>query len=267
MRTSGQDLRTHDDDPTEYPVRGGLGKDWREMLVASNFRPLLQSFLEERQVNVFVGANQFIYYVRGDPDTRVLPSIYVMPNIDVTKLGYLGCWKTWQTGAIPCFALEIVSIHNWKKKAKLKSPMRHDALGTKELIVFDPFVDELRGRLRFRVYRRNDVGRLVLELPTNMPRVWSEVLGCHLQVVGQGNSQRLRIVTNETLFPTEVEAQARRADDARQRADDARQRADDAQQRADDARQRADNEARRASDAEAEIARLRAELDAMKRRG
>jgi len=186
------------------------------MLVASDFRPLLQSFFDARHIKAFVGANQFFYFVRGDPTARVLPSVYVMPGMSLDELGYIGCWKTWQTGINPSFALEIVSIHNWKKKAKLKSPERHDALGTKELIVFDPYVDELRGRLRFRVLRRNDLGRLVLVLQTNMPGVWSEVLGCHLQVVGHGNSQRLRIATDphgETLFPTEAEVQAKRADD------------------------------------------------------
>ncbi len=251
MRTSGHDLSAHDDDPTEYPERGGLGKDFLEMLVASNFRPLLESFLDERQVQAFVGANQFIYYVRGDPNTRVLPSIYVMPNIDRTKLEYLGCWKTWQTGAIPCFALEIVSIHNWKKKAELKSPRRHDVLGTKELVVLDPYADErfkLRGRTRFRIFRRDSSGRLVLVHSTNERQIQSETLGCFLRVVGVGNSQRLRIATGpngETLFPTRAEAEAQHAHEALQRAND---------------------EARRASNAEAELARLRAEIAVLKRR-
>jgi hypothetical protein len=121
-------------------------------------------------------------------------------------------------------------------------------LGTKELIVFDPYVDELSGRTRFRVFRRNQLGRLELAQLTNMDRVRSETLGCYVRAVGVSNDVRLRLTTGpdgNTFFPTEAEAQAMRADDEARRADD---------------------EARRASDAEAELERVRAQLAELQRR-
>ena len=90
-------------------------------------------------------------------------------------------------------------------------------------------------RTRFRVYRRDDQGRLSLVLATNQDRVESVQLRCHLRAVGSGADLRLRIATGpdgEELFATDSE--------------------------------RARTEAERARMAEQEIARLRAELEALR---
>jgi hypothetical protein len=237
-----------DDDPVFYPEEEKLGEDVVQFLVAEAFRPLLQRYLDELGVRAFVGADQLIYYIQGDPTACVSPDVYVIPGITLDGYGRIGCWKKWQGSYVPSFALEIMSLHNKKKKDDRKSPARHDALGTKELVVLDPYADELPARTRFRIFRRDATGRLVLVHRTNERRIWSEVLDCHLCVVGEENFQRLRIFTGsegETLFPTEAEAQAIRADEEARRAND---------------------EAKRASEAEAELARLRAELAALQRR-
>ena len=108
---------------------------------------------------------------------------------------------------------EIVGIRNW-------------VLGTEWGILC---------RTRFRVYRRDDQGRLSLVLATNQDRVESVQLRCHLRAVGSGADLRLRIATGpdgEELFATDSE--------------------------------RARTEAERARMAEQEIARLRAELEALR---
>jgi Uma2 family endonuclease len=243
-----------DDDPVFYPEEEKLGEDVIQSLVAGAFQPLLQRYLDEHGIRAFVGADQLIYYIQGDPSACVSPDVYVMPGVALEDYGRIGCWKKWQIGIVPPFALEIMSLHNKKKKDDRKSPLRHDALGTKELIVFDPYVDELPARIRFRIFRRDQAGRLVMLERTNVRQVWSEALGCYLRVVGTGNFQRLRLATGtdgETLFPTEAEAEARRADEEARRADDAARRANEA--------------TRRASDAEAELERLRARLAELER--
>lgn len=268
-----------DEDPTFYPEEEKLGEDVVQTLVAEAFRPLLKRYVDELGVRAFVGADQLMYYVQGDPTACVSPDVYVMPGEWlVNEVDRIGSWKKWECGVVPSFALEIMSLHNKKKKDDRKSPARHDALGTKELIVLDPYADKaygMRNHTRFRIFRRDAKDRLVLVETTNDPIVFSEVLDCHLRVVGRGNFQQLRIATGpngETLFPTYAEAEAKRADDILKRADAetlradaALKRAQDEAKRAQDEAKRARDEAKRAAEAEAELERLRAELAALKR--
>jgi hypothetical protein len=185
-----------------------------------------------------------------------MPGLTLPPDPD-----RVGAWKKWECGVVPSFALELMSDANKKKKADRKSPARHDSLGTKELIVFDPYADEIfrrRNRFRFRIFRRNAKDQLLLVDATNDTSVFVESLGCHLRVVGSGQAQRLRLFTGpngENIFPTRAEAEARRADAEAQRANTQEQRANAQEQRAN---------AQRANDAEAELERLRAELARLK---
>jgi hypothetical protein len=222
------------EDLTFYPDHDDMGESILQRLMTELLRPLLARFLAEQGRPTFVGADTFIYYIKGNPKACVAPDIYVMPGVDpdVTPR----CWKAWEIGAAPSFALEIMSeIDDLKDVAH--APQRHDELGTKELIVFDPYVDVESGRTRFRVHRRDKQGRLVVVEATNQDRVESRQLGCFLRVVGEGPQRRLRAATGprgEEIIPTDAE--------------------------------RARAEAERANNAEAEIERLRAELEAARRR-
>lgn len=206
-----------DDDPTFYPEVDNVGEDVIQRFVAEAFRPLVQRYLDFRGEVAFVGADQFMYYIKGNPRACTSPDVYVLPGVKLTDYRRIGCWKMWQTNLPPSFALEIMSESDDGHKDREKSPQRHDALGTKELLVFDPYVDDLSGRTRFRLFRRNEKGRLALVLVTNIDRVWSETLGCYVRAVGVSDEVRLRLATGvdgEMLFPTEAEAQAQRADAA-----------------------------------------------------
>jgi len=104
---------------------------------------------------------------------------------------------------------------------------------------------------------------------------YSEEAQAWLVVVPTTGSSRLRLARDEggrALVPTRAEivvAHAQRAEDERRRAEDRAQRAEDERRRAEDRGQRAEDERRRAEDdrqraerAEAELARLRALLEA-----
>jgi Uma2 family endonuclease len=267
------------DDPTFYPEEEHLGEDLIQTLILELLRPLVEAYLEAQGVAAIVGRNQMMYYYQGDPTACVAPDVYVMPGLEVPEAPErIGAWKKWECGVVPSFALEIMSDANKKKKDDRKSPARHDSLGTKELIVFDPYADEIfrrRNRFRFRIFRRNEKDKLLLVNATNEKFVFVESLGCHLRVVGTGQAQRIRIATGpngEDIFPTRAEAEAKRADAEAKRANDEAQRAEaeakranDEAQRANDLAQRANDEAHRANAAEAELERLRTELANLKR--
>ncbi|MDI1448404.1 Uma2 family endonuclease [Polyangium sp. 6x1] len=193
------------DDLVDYP--GDLGESPLMRRIAELLRPLLARFLATQGVRAFVGADQFIYWLKGNPKAVAAPDVYVMPGIDPDLAPR--CWKLWEAGAAPSFAVEIMAEENDLKDV-VHAPQRYDELGTRELVVFDPYVDVASGRTRFRVHRRDETGRLVVVEATNADRVWSAELECFLRAVGEGSAMRLRLATGaegETLFPTEGEAE------------------------------------------------------------
>jgi hypothetical protein len=158
------------------------------------------------------------------------------------------------------------------------APQRHDELGTQELVVFDPYVGAGPGRRRFRVHRRDRKGRLVVVEETNRAWVESQVLGCVLRCVGEGEGMRLRLGVGPEgveLVPTDAERAKKEAERARKEAERARkeaERAKAAEQAKLKEAERARKEAERAkaaeqakAQAEQELARLRVELEALRR--
>ena len=236
-------------DITVYPIEEKLGEDFLHRLIIEELRPMVARWLVERGAGTFVGADQFIYWRRGDIRRRVAPDVYVLPGVPADRV--IRSWKTWEEGGIvPSFALEVVSKD--VEKDYIDVPERYRELGVGELIIFDPdYAADLEMRFKFQVYRQVGKRGLVLVEATNVDRVRSKILACHIVAIGATReATRLRLGTGkaESLFPTEAErAEHERADKERERADKERERS-----------------ARVA--AEAEVARLRAELAARRRR-
>lgn len=274
-----------DDDPTIYPDSEVILRDEVETDIASELRAVLKRYLAERGRACFVGSDSFIYWVKGDITACVAPDVYILPEIPPnTKPRKLveskgqGTWRTWIHPAVPSFALEVKAFGN-PRKDELQSPARHDALGTKELVVFDPFAHRRRkARKRFVVWRRDANGKLVIVHETNDDRVFCEELNAFLVAQGEGDDSLLRLglgPNGEQLLPFEselVEMQAQRAEEESRRAErEACMRQEEARRASEEAR-RADEEARRADEAtrlaretalqmaklEAELAQLRA---------
>ncbi len=210
------------DDRTVYPVEERVGEDIVQRLIVELLRPLIQRWLDERGEQALVGADQFIYFEQYNPHRRVAPDVYVLPGVasDTT----VRSWKVWETGIVPSFALEVVST-NWEKDY-CQAPVDHDALGTAELVIFDPDYAERRDGVRWQRFTRNAAGRLVLVERSDARAVDSSVLGCVVRAVGVGPQLRLRLAEGKdtVLFPTAEEAE-RQAKEAERRAKEAERRA------------------------------------------
>jgi hypothetical protein len=154
-------------------------------------------------------------------------------------------WKTWESGIVPSFALEIAG--NDVAKDYEDGPVEYASLGVSELVVFDPRATwTSRTRIRWQVFHRSEVEGLVRVEASQGDRVRSKTLGAWLRAVGAGDSVRIRIAEGpggETLFPTEAEEE---------RAAKEEERAAKEEERA------------RRLEAEAEVARLRALLESKK---
>jgi len=210
--------RSRSSDPTIYPEEERVGEDLLQRWIIELLRPLLQWWLTQRGVRALVGADQFIYWREHDPHARVAPDLYVLPGLDARTR--VRTWKLWQDRVVPSFALEVVS-QDWEKDYA-EAPGRYDAMGVRELLVFDPGFDEHAGRVRWQVFRRLGKRGLVRVERSHSDRVRSQVLGCWFRAVGDGGETRLRIAVGPRggeLVPTaEEREQAERAAKEAERA-------------------------------------------------
>lgn len=243
-------------DPTRYPVRDDMGEGSLQRFIAELLRPLVEAWLVSRGERAFVGADQYIYWEQYNPTKSVAPDVYVIP--DHAPGANVGCWKTWESDAVPSFAFEIVSTDHGKDY--LRSPPRYDELGVRELVLFDPEPGAAPDRVRWQVFRRTRRG-LVRVVATDADRVRSVVLGCWLRAVGEGDAVRVRLASGmrgDELVPSDAE----RAAAASRDVEAERERAEAERERAEAEHGRADEERRRREHAEAELARLKERLRA-----
>jgi hypothetical protein len=228
-----------------YPESDDMGEHVLHRLITDLFRQLLARLFAQRGSVAFVGANQFIYWVQGNPTIRVAPDSYVLPGVrpDAT----FGSWKIWQDRIVPSFVLEIAS-EGYSKDYE-DNPAIYGRLGVQELVIFDPRAKpgSRSRRVRWQVYRRLPGRGLTRVEVSQSDRVRSKVLRAWLRACGEGADLRIRLglgPQGDELVPTEGEAE--RAEKERERTEKERER---------EQRQRA----------EAEVVRLRALLARKKR--
>ncbi|MBX3212044.1 MAG: Uma2 family endonuclease [Labilithrix sp.] len=247
-----------------YPENDDMGEHELQRYIAELLRPLLARFLASRGIVAHAGADQFFYWAPGNPTKRIAPDVYILPRVrqDIA----IRSWKTWETGIVPSFVLEVASSDVAKDYED--NPILYGELGVDELVIFDPHARPgSRSRhVRWQVYRRIRA-RLVRVEVSQSDRVRSKVLRAWLRAVGSGDAMRVRVATGphgDDLFPTEAEAE--RAAKEQERAAKEQERAAKEQERAAKEQERAAKEQERAlrSAAEAEVGRLRALLDAQR---
>jgi hypothetical protein len=56
-----------------YPETDHMGEDFLQRAIAEALRPLIARWFKSRRVKAFTGADQFLYWVEGDPTRRVAP--------------------------------------------------------------------------------------------------------------------------------------------------------------------------------------------------
>jgi Uma2 family endonuclease len=220
---------------------------------------------------VYVAGNNFIYYQEGNPKKVVSPDVYVVFGV---KKQLRRSYMAWHEGGIlPALVIEITSQSTWPEDARKRA--LYERLGITEYFQFDPSGDYLDPHLKgFRLAEGYyqpiplETAPLLRTSPDPMPTrvhaplpvcLWSEVLGLYLVVEGS----RMRfydVATGEPLLSGREQAgvEAKRAETEAKRADA------EAQARA-VAEQRADTEAQARGQIEAEVVRLRAELEALRR--
>ena len=194
--------------------------------------------------HVYISGNLFLYYEEGNPRRVVAPDVFVVKGIPG---GRRRIYKLWEEGQPPDVVFEVTSPSTRSEDLRTKHEL-YARLGVAEYFLFDPLDEYLRPP--FQGYRLEQ-DRYVALRPAADDSLWSTVLGLELHVRGE----RLRFFDPEDQrwLPLPEEQQA-----ARQEAE-ARATVAEARATVAEARVAAESEARRA--AEAELTRLRAQLD------
>lgn len=180
--------------------------------------------------SVYVSGNNFIFYQEGDPGKRVSPDAYVVFSAGMRQRDSYKAWE--EGGRLPDVVFEFTSRKTRREDTDTKRPLYEQVLRVPEYFLFDPTGDYLAPRLQG--YRLG-AERYAHILPEN-GRIRSEQLG--LDLVEQGEQLRLwnPLAGQWLLSPMEQSARASQEAAARQRAED-------------------------------EVARLRAELEALRSEG
>jgi Uma2 family endonuclease len=140
----------------------------------------LEIYFKERQ-DVYVSANSFIYYERGNREAVVAPDVYVVLGVRKRKRDN---YKVWQEGDIPpAFVLEITSETTREKDQEVK-PDIYRNLGVREYFQYDPSGEYLNPILQgLRLVEGNYAPISAQGTAFDTFGLWSEVLGLELQLV------------------------------------------------------------------------------------
>jgi Uma2 family endonuclease len=206
-----------------------------------------------QEANIYVSGNLLVFYEPGNKRKHISPDVWLARGVPKHRRdNYL----IWEEGKAPEFVIEVTSSTTRKEDLTTKRTLYQDVLKVAEYFLFDPRGDYLEPQLQgYRLTK----GRYT-PIRATKGRLPSKVAGVHLEV--DGDQLRLYDPAAAAWLLSDQDA-AVRAEAARDQAQAAR----DAAQAARDAAHAAQAEeatARRA--AEAEVARLRQELEALRRR-
>ena len=185
--------------------------------------------------DVYIAGNNFLYYQEGSPKICVSPDLYVVFGVPMRQRD---CYMAWNEGGkLPDVVLEFTSRKTRREDTHRKRPQYEQELRVPEYFLFDPTGDYLSPRLQG--YRLDGARYVPLEVVDG--RLYSQRL--QLDLVQQGEWLRLFDPARGEWLLTYQE-QAHRAEQEALRAE---------------------QEASARVAAEAETARLREELAALRR--
>lgn len=216
----------------------------------------------------FVGGDMCLYYDKQQAKNRAFlgPDFFYVDGADRTK--HRRVWAVWQEdNRFPNVIVELQSSRTAYIDRYVKKDIYEQIFHTPEYFLYDPEARQLLGWILHNVHEGNGDERRYVPIAAGPDgRMWSNqlqlFLGLWEGVYGDTREVWLRFFRPDGSL---VLTGAERAAIEFQKAEAERQRAEAERQRADAERQRAETERHRAEVAEAEIARLRAMLDASTR--
>ena len=148
-------LQTRKKPETIYPDSDGqpMGETPRHVRIILHSYDVLDYWFRDKH-DVFVAANMFLYYVRGDRHKHVSPDVFVVKGIPKIKVPERRSYRLWEEGKGPSAVLEITSATTWDEDAEDKFDLYQDVLHVGEYFLFDPYSENLKtGLAGYRLVR------------------------------------------------------------------------------------------------------------------
>jgi Uma2 family endonuclease len=163
----------------------------------------------EADAGVFVGADMFLYYRKGDPRGVVAPDGFVVKGVPKLLPGGRRRRKylLWEEKRVPCFVLETTSESTRAKDEEKKEI--YAKLGVEEYFQFDPLEEYLDPHLQ----GHRLVGGPYRQYRAIRPQADGSLVSRTTGVVFRAEGPRLRLtdaVTGVPLLRKEEEKEARR---------------------------------------------------------
>ena len=212
----------------------------------------LRGFFTRQRRRIYLAQELPLYYPAEPRFAPDLLAVLDADDVDRDK------WVVNAEGKGLDWVLEV-HVGGDRKKDAERNVTRYARLGIPEYFLYD------RARNRLAAYRlASPDARVYTPIVPNHGLYESRVLGLEIQV----DEDRLRFYAGTALLLESEELIARvqaMYDAAQRRAEDEAQRREEAERLREEAERRREEEARRREEAEREVARLRAELERLKR--
>jgi Uma2 family endonuclease len=129
---------------------------------------------------VYVGANMFVHYERGNRNRHVSPDVFVVKGVEKDVRPKRRKYLVWEEGKAPDLVVELTSESTREEDQGTKRAVYQDVLRVSEYFLFDPFEEYLHPRLQgFRLAK--GAYRPIRPVKGRLP---SKVLGLHLEASG-----------------------------------------------------------------------------------
>ena len=202
-----------------YPSSDGepLAETQQHVLAILMSLALLRLYLQEQQAVVF--ADQYLYYIEGNPRARVAPDVMVV--FDIEKRLYPN-YKIWEGQQTPAIIFEVTSAGTKETDWNFKKTL-YEQLGVTEYWLFDPYGEWVAEQLQG--YRLNEDG-VYKPIRDNCSEVLQLKLQAEEYLIGfyrLDNGEKL--LTPEELYSANLAAN-QRAEQETQRAEQEKARAD-----------------------------------------
>ena len=147
---AGQDVTHTDPDTVHYPIDDyePLAESEYQLFPLTYAHAALRSWFED-DPTIWVGADMFLYYEEGVPQSVVAPDVFVVTETHERHLRNI--FQTWVEDRVPELVLEIMSPSSVHRDTVTKFEL-YESLGVREYWIYDPTEEGvLEPRLRGNV--------------------------------------------------------------------------------------------------------------------
>ncbi len=176
--------------PVEYPYSDGiaLAESPRHMAAINHAFVVLQHWFT-RAARVHVGSCENLFYAEGDPEKKLVPDLFVVRGLaELPEPSY----RVWEVGKAPDFVLEVASPSNERRDVGEKQAL-YAAMGVGEYWRFNPIGALMWPRQEGARLEGGRLSRLAYEpLSAGVDgSIYSETLGLELRVGDRRGQEHL----------------------------------------------------------------------------